>query len=70
LEQERRSGQQPGVAQPKHTAKSPRWVGNPALLAVPKRDIVPEQPGEAGRPHFITELTRESSNYTNTRSIT
>lgn len=35
-----------------------------------KCDIISKQPGEAGRPCFITELTRDSSNYTNTRPIT
>lgn len=52
------------------SAKSQPWVGNLALLTVPKWDVIPKQLGEAGRPRFITELTRDSSNYTNTRSIT
>lgn len=52
------------------SAKSQPWVGNSALPAVPKWDIIAKQLGEAGRPRSITERAGDGSNYTDTRSIT
>lgn len=70
LGQEWPSWQQPVASRPSCAVKSQHWVGNPALLAMPEWDNLPQQPAEAGRPHFMTELTRKSNNYMCTRCLT